>query len=73
LLAQATTLWLAIRLLLKTQFSTGRMPEVLELIWAISGKEKVELNTATAVVVDSIFLISSSKPSTSCDHGNLES
>jgi hypothetical protein len=37
-LAQATTLWLAIRLLLKTQFSTGRIPDVLELIWAISGK-----------------------------------
>jgi hypothetical protein len=38
LLAQATTLWLAIRLLLKTQFSAGRMPDVLELILAISGK-----------------------------------
>jgi hypothetical protein len=38
LLAQATTLWLAIKLLLKTQFNTGRMPDVWELIWAISGK-----------------------------------
>ena len=49
------------------------MPDGWELIWAIPGKQKVELNTATAVVVDSIFLISSSEPSTSCDNGNLES